>query len=84
MPINYKTNVAVLEGVCGIEEGDALLEWLIANPKGKINLKQTSHLHTALLQILLCHQPKVSVAPENAEFKAFWQATVRPLMESNA
>lgn len=81
MPITYKTNVAVLEGVCGIEEGDALLQWFIDHPKGKLNLKQVTHIHTALLQILLCHQPVVSVAPEDLEFKALWHNSIATQME---
>ena len=66
MPITFKSNVAVFKEVCTIDETDALLQWLIDNPKGKINLKAADHLHTALLQVLMCHCPAISVMPENA------------------
>lgn len=82
MPITYKTNVVVMEGVCGIEDGDELLQWLIDHPKGKLNLKQTTHIHTALLQIILCHSPTVSVYPEDSSFKRLWSDSIEVLMET--
>lgn len=83
MPITYKTNVAVMDGVCGIEEGDELLQWFIDHPKGKLNLKQVTHIHTALLQILLCHRPALSVPPEDPSFKTFWEESIGELMEKD-
>lgn len=83
MPITYKTNVVVMEGVCSIDEGDQLLQWLIEHPKGKINLKQVTHIHTALLQILLCLHPFVSILPEDAKLRRLWLEAVSPMMENS-
>ncbi|MCC4275762.1 hypothetical protein [Marinomonas communis] len=82
MPIIYKTNVAVFDGVCGIEEGDDLLQWFSEHPKGKINLKQSTHIHTALIQIIMCQQPTVSVTPEDPEFEIFWRESIATVMSA--
>lgn len=82
MPITYKTNVAVFDGVCGIEEGDDLLQWFSEHPKGKINLKQSTHIHTALIQIIMCQQPTVSVTPEDPEFEIFWRESIAAMMST--
>ncbi|MFD1384981.1 hypothetical protein ACFQ45_16560 [Rhodanobacter aciditrophus] len=81
MPITYKTNVAVFKDVCSIEEGDELLQWLLDHPKGKLNLKSVTHIHTALTQIILCKQPAVSMTPEDPDMLKLWQTSFASVME---
>jgi len=76
MPINYKKTVAIVDGLCDIEEAETLLEWLLENPKGKLNLKQLDHPHTAVLQVMIALQPTVSAWPED-ELTAAW---LQPLL----
>lgn len=64
MPLNLKRTVAALEGRCGTDDADALLNWLIENPKGKVNLKRCDALHGAVLQVLLSARPEISSWPE--------------------
>jgi len=73
MPISYKKTVAVLEGHCGIDEAETLLGWLLENPKGKLNLKRCSHLHTAVLQVMMALSPKVSAWPEDPTIATWLQ-----------
>jgi len=80
MPITYKKTVALLEGHCPVEEAETLLEWLLDNPKGKVNLKALAHPHTAVLQVLMAVRPAVSAWPED-ESVAAW---LRPLLEEGA
>ncbi len=63
--MTYKKTVAVLEGVCTVEEAESLLGWLQEHPKGKVNLKKCEHLHAAVLQVLMAAGPDVSVWPED-------------------
>ena len=63
MPISYKKTVAVLEGVCTVEEAETLWEWLRNNPGGKINLKACEHIHTSILQVLMASGAKISALP---------------------
>ncbi len=77
MPIIYKKTVAVLEGVCEIEEAETLLSWLLEHPKGKLNLKRLEHPHTALLQVLMALRPDVSVFPEVEDVANWLQPLLR-------
>ncbi len=65
MAIIFKKTVAMLEDICTIEEAETLLEWLLDNPKGKVNFKQCEHIHTAILQVLMVIKPMISSYPEN-------------------
>jgi len=80
MPISYKKTVAVLEGVCDIEEAEGLLSWLLEHPKGKLNLKQLEHPHTAVLQVIMALRPALSAYPEDEQV-ASW---LLPLYEESA
>jgi len=65
MSIKYKKTVALCEGHCEIEEAEELLSWFLENPKGKINLKQLTQLHTAILQVVMAIKPPISSWPED-------------------
>jgi hypothetical protein len=43
----------VLEGVCPVEDAEALLQQLQARPAATVDWTQCSHLHTAVLQVVL-------------------------------
>lgn len=75
MSIEYKKTVAIIEGDCSVEDAETLLEWILVNPKGKINLKQCEQMHTAVLQVLMAIKPSVSVWPDTHS-PAFWLSTV--------
>ena len=68
MAIDYKKTRAVFSEVAGPEEAEGLLEWLSKHPKGKIDLKECSHLHPANLQVLMAAQPTVIAWPQDAAF----------------
>lgn len=69
MSIEFKTKVAVLKDLCAVEEAEPLLQWLLDNPKGALNLKQIGHLHTSVIQVIMYLQPTISVMPENPKFR---------------
>ncbi|MFV8833645.1 hypothetical protein [Aquisalimonas sp.] len=71
MPIDYRKTVARLEGTCTVEEAEELLQWLQANPQGKVNLKECGHLHAAVLQVLMAVRPPLSAEPSDP-FLARW------------
>ena len=74
MAIDYKKNKAVFSEVAGAEEAEGLLEWLTAHPKGKIDLKECSHLHPANLQVLMAAGCPTYLAPSDAGLAA-WVAS---------
>jgi len=75
MPITLKKTVVVCEGMCTIEEAETLLEWLLDNPKGMVNLKKCNYLHTAIIQVLMAVKPSFSALPDDEKFNQILMAT---------
>lgn len=71
MTIAYDRNCAVFSEVVGVEEAEALLEWLQANASAQIDLASCTHLHPANLQVLMAGQPQISAWPADADL-ATW------------
>ncbi|RKX24302.1 MAG: hypothetical protein DRP47_11585 [Candidatus Zixiibacteriota bacterium] len=82
MPIDYKKTVAMFEGHCEIEEAESLLGWLLDNPKGKVNLKQIQHLHTAVLQVLIALSPSITAWPIDESVSAWLTPKLKERHES--
>ncbi|NOY45844.1 MAG: hypothetical protein GXP50_10420 [Deltaproteobacteria bacterium] len=78
MPVRYKKKVAVLEGVCAVEEAESLLGWLQEHPKAKVNLKGCEHLHAAVLQVLMATGAPVSVWPEDLDLRGWVESALAP------
>jgi len=74
MAIVYKKTKAVFSEVAGAEEAEGLLEWITNHPKGKIDLKECSHLHPANLQVLMAAGCAAYVAPSDTGLAA-WVAS---------
>ena len=70
MPIKYTERVAYLQGVCDSDEAELLWQWLQQHAKGKVNLKDCEHLHTAVLQVLLMMHPVITAKPTNKQLNA--------------
>ncbi len=64
MPIQFQPRRARLADVVSVEDAEALLQWVLANPKGKLDLARCTHMHTAVLQVLLALRPPVSAWPK--------------------
>lgn len=71
MAIEFKKNLAVFSDFIGVEEAEALLEWLLKNQKGKINLSDCTHIHASSLQVLMAVNPPISAEPKDADL-AMW------------
>lgn len=53
MPIHFKRDLAVFEGICRVEDAESLLAWRIKHPKGTLDLSGCEHIHSAVLQVML-------------------------------
>ncbi len=78
MPVIGKRQTVHLEGVCSVEEAEELLAWLHKHPKGRVHMKECRHLHTAVVQVLLCARRPIAAPPE-APFLRRW---VLPALEA--
>jgi hypothetical protein len=63
MGIRYLKKHAVLEGVVSVEDAEALMQWLRAQPSPAVHLGKCEHLHAAVLQVLLALRPRIVAAP---------------------
>ena len=67
MPIDFMRNVACLKGVCTVEEAEPLLQWLQDQQRAKIKLKECTHVHTAVLQVLIAAKVMVTLPPDDVD-----------------
>jgi hypothetical protein len=66
MSIRYLKKYAALEGVVGVDDAEALAQWLSQQARPAVHMGQCEHLHGAVLQVLLALAPKVTVPPPDA------------------
>ncbi len=71
MAIEYKKSVATFSEFISVEEAEALLEWLLKNPKGKVNFAECTHIHASSLQVLMALKPTIVAEPKDADL-AVW------------
>jgi hypothetical protein len=66
----------VLEGRCPVEDAEPLLQLLEATPQASCDWTQCSHVHTAVLQVLLMARPTL-VGPCGDPWVEQW---IRPIV----
>jgi hypothetical protein len=74
MGIEYKKSIAVFDENVTVEEAEGLLDWLIKNPKGKINLSACKHIHAANLQVLMAVKPAIASESKDADLQMWLNA----------
>ena len=53
-------NVIALEGHCGVEDAESLLQMLLATPAATVDWTHCEQLHTAVLQVILAARPRLA------------------------
>jgi hypothetical protein len=76
LPLELDERTATLTGAVTVDEVEPFVAWLRATPKGRVNLRACTHLHTGVVQAMLVFGPKVSAPPTDG-FLAEW---VLPLL----
>lgn len=66
MGIEIDDNTFRVTDMLGVEDAEALLDWLIKHPEGTLELAGCTHLHAANLQVLMATRPRISAWPEDA------------------
>ena len=77
MAIEYKKTVAVFDENIAVEEAEGLLDWLVKNPKGKLNLTTCTHIHAANLQVLMVVKPTIANEPSDKELQRWLKAALK-------
>lgn len=63
MPIRYLKKHAALEGHVGVDDAEALAQWLRDHNAPAVHLGKCEQVHAAVLQVLLALQPRISAPP---------------------
>lgn len=71
MGIEYKKSTAIFDENVTVEDAEGLLDWLIKNPKGKINLNACKHIHAANLQVLMAVKPAIANESKDADLQTW-------------
>ena len=71
MPFKFAKTTVTAEESCTVEDALPLLEFLQAHRGARVDLGACTHLHTAVLQVLLAARPKITTFPREA-FLARW------------
>jgi len=82
MSIEYIKKTARLAEFVSVEEAEGLLEWLQANPKGKVDLAACTHLHAANLQVLMAAKPNIAAWPEDVDLALWLKGALEPSIHS--
>lgn len=77
MAIDFQKKSAVFRGNIGVEDAEVLLEWLLKNPKARLNLGDCQHMHSANLQVLMALQPGISVWPKDADLRIWLESALK-------
>jgi anti-anti-sigma regulatory factor len=73
MAILYKKNKALFHGQVSAEEAEALLEWLQKTKHAEVDFTEARHIHTAVIQVLLAGDIRVSAWPKESFLQTWLQ-----------
>lgn len=76
MPINYSKRSVRLHGVITVDDAEEVHAWLRENPRARMNMTQCTHMHTAVLQVLISVRPEISAWPEAEDIRDFLHNTL--------
>ena len=73
-----KRNLLVLSNHVGVEDAETLLQWLHGKHAVRVELSGCTHIHPAILQVLLAAGVAVSAWPQDADLAAWLQTAFAP------
>jgi hypothetical protein len=66
MAIRYLKRHAALEGFVGVDDAEALSNWLRERAAPAVHLGKCEQVHAAVLQVLLALRPRIVAPPTDA------------------
>ncbi len=76
MPFTTQNNQLSAGEQLSVEDAEGLLDWLLKQPRGKLDLSACEHVHAASLQVLMAAQPKITAWPKSAMLADWLTATL--------
>jgi len=71
MAVEYGENLIKMSGTISVEEAEELLRWLEGKERPQIDLDSCTHLHAAVLQLLMATHPQVTKWPRDSDLRAW-------------
>lgn len=68
MALEFKKNKAIFKEIVNVEEAEPLFEWFLKVKKPEVDMTECSHIHTAVLQLLMIFKPKL-ILPKDEGLK---------------
>ena len=78
MAIAYAAHRAVFGDTVGVEEAEALLEWVTLTPGAEVDLAACRQLHPANLQVLMAARPAVCAWPSDSALATWLVPALQP------
>ena len=82
MPIEYLADHVRFHDRISAEEAEALLQWLQAHERATVQLGAATHMHTAVLQVLLAARCAIALLPEEPRLRAWLLSSMPWLVEA--
>ena len=76
MTATAEDGIIRLSGVCRVEDAETVLSMILSGPGRAVDVSAVTHLHAAVLQVLLAHRPQLVGAPADP----FVQNCLTPLL----
>ncbi len=76
MPLRFENSTVYFESECMVEEALTLVEYLRTHEDVRIDMKDCSYVHTAVLQALAASSPKEVELPFAAQLARWVRAVV--------
>lgn len=76
MSIEYEEDLALFRDVATVEEAEKLLEWMQNRPGARLDLGPCSHLHSAVLQVLMASSHRITTWPNDATLRAWLETAL--------
>lgn len=75
-----RDGVIELVGICSAEEGEILLQNLLAGPKKMVDWRGCESAHTSVIQVLMAARPKLLGPPSSALLETWVQPMLAATM----
>ena len=70
MPILTEGDIARIDGAASVEEAETLVAFLEGAAGRRVDLSAATHLHTAVLQVLMAYRPTATALPGDPDLNA--------------
>lgn len=83
MSVEYKKSKLVFIDIISAEDAESLLNWLIKKPAAKLDLSACTHMHAAVLQVLMAAGVSIVQWPRDDRLRLVLQSAFEQEDEHN-